>query len=88
MIISKNNTISQIKAEQMVESIREWLANGAQGSDLVDEECFGTVQQDLAIGFAQELLDSVGLPINPLFMIARSLSPELYINEIASNTIH
>lgn len=84
----KKNAINQIKAEQMIESIREWLANGAQGSDLVDDECFGTVQQDLAISFAQELLDSVGLPVNPLFEIARSLSPELYIGETARNTVH
>lgn len=86
--MSKTDTINQIKAERMVESISEWLANGAQGSDLVDEECFGTVQQDLAIGFAQEILDSVGLPINSLFKMARSLSTVPDIKEIASNTVH
>lgn len=80
--------INQLKAEQMVESISKWLANGAQGCDLVDKECFGTVQQDLAIDFAQEMFDSVGLPINDLFKIARSLSSGSNINEIAGNTIH
>ncbi len=86
--MSKKNAVNQIEAEEMVESIREWLASGAQGTDLAEHECFGTVQQDLAIGFAQELFDCVGLPINPLFKIARSLSLEPEVEGIVNHRIH
>ncbi len=75
MIISKKDLLNQVKAEQMIELIAKWLARGAQGAELAEHECFGTVQQDLAIGFAQELFDSVGLPTNSLFKMAFSLDP-------------
>ncbi len=83
--MSKKANMNQIKSEQMVESICKWLANGAPGSDLIEEECFGTIQQDLAIEFAQEILASVRLPTNPLFKIALSLSQRA--EEVTDNTI-
>ncbi len=73
--MSKINSMNQAKAERSVESICKWLANGAPGCDLTEEECFGTIQQDLAIGFAQEILASVLLPTRSLFKIALSLNP-------------
>ena len=88
--MTKEKTTNQDKAEQMNESIAQWLEDGAPGAELVEKECFGTVQQDLAIGFAQELLDSVGLPVNPLFQIARSLSeaPKVKLHLVASDCVH
>jgi len=63
----------ETEVDQMVEGISEWLANGAPGADTTEKECFGTVPQDLALGYAQEILDSVGLPTKHLVLMAQRL---------------
>ncbi len=80
--MSTKRNMNQAEAERMIKVICEWLANGAQDSTLTEEESFGTVRQDLTIGFAQEMFDSVGLPVNSLLKIVRSLSPNHVDNNI------
>jgi len=72
--MSNKTEMNEVKAEEMIQSVIDWLVSGAQGTDLDEKYCFGTIPEDLALGFAQEILESVGIKACVLVDIARRLS--------------
>jgi len=87
--MSNKTEMNEVKAEEMIQSVIDWLASGAQGTDIDEKYCFGTIPQDLALGFAQEMLGSVGIDASVMMGIASNLaSNDNVVVPCLKRTIH
>lgn len=87
--MSKEIEMTEEEAEQIIQPIFDWLASGAHGTQIDKQYCFGTISQDLALGFAQDLLETVGIDATVMQKIAKQLSPDENTRLLCSNnTIH
>ncbi len=87
--MSKKIEMTEEEAEQIMQPIFDWLASGAHGTSINQKYCFGTISQDVALGFAQELLETVGIDATMMQQIATKLLPDDNITSLRTeNTIH
>jgi hypothetical protein len=74
--MTKEIEMTEEEAEQIIQPIFDWLAGGAHGTGINEKHCLGTIPQDLALSFAQELLESVGIDAAMITGMANNLAPD------------